>query len=228
MSRTSKSVIAGILVAIATAAVSGAAKAAACVSETLNNYTAPGFTCSIGDMTFADFTWTTSNTAGGTAPPATSETAVPDGLGFDLDGLFAASSGGTADAILHYTVTTTDGTNTIDAVRLFGLVGGQSGTGSSYGVDESLCAGDLLANNCDAGVNYALSVNGNSLAAQVAFAGVNEVDIRQDIFTVAGPSGSATLSSVTNVVDQPVPEPASLALLAAGLFSLGALRAFRK
>jgi hypothetical protein len=113
MRRTSKSVIAGILVSLATAAVSGAAKAAVCVSNTLDKYTAPGFTCTIGDMTFANFTWTPSNTGGGDAPPAMSEMAVPDGLGFDLDGLFAASSGATADAILHYTVTTTDDTNTI-------------------------------------------------------------------------------------------------------------------
>jgi hypothetical protein len=43
MRRTSKSVIAGILVSLATAAVSGAAKAAGCVSNTLDKYTAPGF-----------------------------------------------------------------------------------------------------------------------------------------------------------------------------------------
>jgi hypothetical protein len=225
MRGTSKSVIAGILVSLATAAVSGAAKAAACVSNTLDKYTAPGFACTIGDMTFANFTWTPSNTGGGTAPPAMSEKAVPDGLGFDLDGLFAASSGATADAILHYTATTTDDTNTIDRIMLY-AVGGQSGTGTN-GVDEVLCAGGLLA-ACPAGGNYALSVTGNGVAVQVAFAGVNEVDIRKDIYTEGGPSGSATLSSVTNVVDQPVPEPASLALLAAGLFSLGALRVFRK
>src|SRR5271166_553523 len=70
-------------------------KAAGCVSNILDKYTAPGFTCTIGDMTFADFTWTPSDTTGGTAPPAASEMVVPDGLGFDLDGLFAASSGAT-------------------------------------------------------------------------------------------------------------------------------------
>jgi hypothetical protein len=57
---------------------------------------------------------------------------------------------------------------------------------------------------------------------------VNEVDIREDIHTGGGLSGSATLSFVTNIVDEPVPEPASLALLAAALFGLGALRAYRR
>ena len=225
MRRTSKSIIAGILLSLATAAFSGAAKAAACVSDTLDKYTAPGFTCSIGDMTFANFTWKTSTTPGGSAPPATSEMAVPDGLGFDLDGLFTASSGATADAILHYTVTATDATDTIYRVRLY-AVGGQSGTGTS-GVDEVLCVGGLLG-ACPAGGNYALSVTGNGVDAEVAFAGVDEVDIRKDIYTAGGPSGSATLSSVTNIVDQPVPEPSSLVLLAAGLFGLGALRAYRR
>src|SRR5271156_5961218 len=97
----------------------------------------------IGDVTFADFTWTPSNTTGGTAPPATSEMVVPDGLGFDLDGLFAASSGATADAILHYTATTTDESNTVDRVMLY-AVGGQNGPGIN-GVDEVVCAGGLLA-----------------------------------------------------------------------------------
>jgi hypothetical protein len=55
---------------------------------------------------------------------------------------------------------------------------------------------------CPAGGNYALSDTGNGLAAQVVL-GVNEVDIREDIYTGGGPTGSATLSSVTNVVDQP-------------------------
>jgi hypothetical protein len=57
---------------------------------------------------------------------------------------------------------------------------------------------------------------------------VDEVDIREDIYTAVGLSGSATLSFVTNIVDQPVPEPTSLALLAAGLIGLGALRAYRR
>jgi hypothetical protein len=73
MRRASKSIIAGMLLSLATAAFSGAAKAAACVSDALDKNTAPGFTCSIGDMTFANFTWKRSNSPGGIAPSATSD-----------------------------------------------------------------------------------------------------------------------------------------------------------
>ena len=83
--------------------------------------------------------------------------------GFDINGLFTVSSGATSDANLHYTVRTTDGTNTIDNVRLY-AVGGQSGTGTSD-VDAVLCAGGLLA-TCPAGGNYTLDATGNGLVAQ--------------------------------------------------------------
>ncbi len=224
MRRTLKSVIAGALVSIAVAAVTSAANAAACVKGTLDSYEALGATgCTIGNMTFFNFSWTPTATGGAESPPGTIEMATPDGFGFDFSGLFYATVAGTsADATLTYTVKTTDGANTIDMASLLAV-----GTGTvNDGVDEAICAGGLLT-ACPSGGNYTLDVTGSGTATTVSFPGVNEVGISKDIFTIGSLSGLETLSSVTNVVDQPVPEPTSLVILAVSLLSLVAFRRFR-
>jgi PEP-CTERM motif len=216
-----KSVMSGALIFLATITVSGRADAGVCATALMNVYGAAGFTCTIGNMTLSDFSWTPT----GGAPADTTETVVPKGLGFEFDGLLLSGSGAAEDAVLDYLVTTSDGTNTITKAILF-ADGSQTGTGID-GVDEVLCAGGMLG-ACPAGGNHSLHVTGNGVADQIAFAGVNEVDVQKDIFAAGGTSGSAELSSVTNVVDQPVPEPASLAVLAIGLLGLGAVRRVRK
>jgi len=224
MRMTLKSLIVAALVSLGMTAGCGAANAGACVTGTLASYEALGPTgCTIGNMTFFDFGWTPTATSGASAPPATIETATPHGFGFDFSGLFYATGAETsADAILTYTVKTTDGANTIDQATLLAL-----GTGSTYdGVTEALCVGGLLT-ACPPGGNRSMTVTGNGVADSVSFPGVNEVDVRKDISTIGSSSGTETLSSVTNIVDQPVSEPTSLAILVVSLLGLVAFRRFQ-
>ena len=137
MRMTMKSLIAAALVSLAMAAGSAAANAGACVTGTLASYEALGAAgCTIGNMTFFDFSWMPTETSGAGAPLATIETATPHGFGFDFSGLFYATGAKTeADAILSYTVKTTDGADTIDKATLLAL-----GTGTTNdGVTEALC-----------------------------------------------------------------------------------------
>jgi hypothetical protein len=221
---TMQSLIAAALVSLAMTAGSAAANAGACVTGTLASYEALGTTgCTIGDMTFFDFGWTPTETSGANAPSATIETATPHGFGFDFNGLFYATGADTsADAILSYTVKTTDGADTIDMATLLAL-----GTGTTNdGVTEALCVGGLLT-ACPPGSNRSMAVTGNGVADSVSFPGVNEVDVRKDISTIGSSLGTETLSSVTNIVDQPVPEPTSLAILVVSLLGLVAFRRFQ-
>jgi hypothetical protein len=224
MRMTMKPLIAAALLSLAMAAGCGAANAGACVTGTLASYEALGATgCTIGNMTFFDFSWTHTATNGAGAPSDTIEIAKPHGFGFDFDGLLYATGPGTqADAILQYTVKTTDGANTIDKATLIA-----DGTGTANDiVHEALCAGGLLT-ACPAGGNHKLDVTGNGVADSVSFPGVNEVDVWKDISTIGSSSATETLSSVTNVVDQPVPEPTSLAILVVSLLGLVAFARFR-
>jgi hypothetical protein len=89
-------------------------------------------------MTFLDFGRTPMGTnEAGTSPAHDPNRDAPNGFGFDFNGLFyATGAGNSADAILTYTVRTTDGANTIDKATLLAL-----GTDTTYqGITEAVCA----------------------------------------------------------------------------------------
>src|SRR5690242_2986700 len=85
--------------------------AGSCGIGTLADYTASGFSCSIGDKTFSNFVYVSSASGGAIAPPASGVAVAPvtSGFGSEIGLLFSAAwlvgSGQIQDSLLSYTVT---------------------------------------------------------------------------------------------------------------------------
>src|SRR5271154_326791 len=99
-----KFIMAGALASLATVAAAGAAFAVPvgpCPSAAMSSYVVAGFTCTIGDKTFSDFTYTPAMAGTGTASPSTAVTVTPLGApnyGFKFAGTWNSGTNGTGDA----------------------------------------------------------------------------------------------------------------------------------
>lgn len=107
--------MAGALASLATVAAVGTANAAACPMAQMSTYVVEGFTCTIGDKTFSDFTYTPGTAGTGVASTAAQVAVQPLGnpagpnWGFTFTGIWNSGTNGTGDAGLSYDVAVTNG-----------------------------------------------------------------------------------------------------------------------
>jgi hypothetical protein len=205
-----KSVMAGALVSLATAAP-GVADAAPCGTTTLDNWLVSGFNCTVGDKTFINFSYSQdgfngmnghSNTPASSVGVGPAFTPFP-GIGFNA--LWQNTGTTTADALLTFNVAAPAATPITNfELLLDGVLGSVLDVAS-------------LSN----GVTISSSDN---LLHTVNFAPVTSLLVIDDI----GVNPGGTISSVEKQFTQGVPEPASLAILGVSLLGMGAAAAGRR
>ena len=184
--------------------------------------------CFIGDKTFTNFQFN-ATVSGSPAPIPLTDTQVQVNLinngatdiGFQF--IFSLTTGPQAsnDIFLQYTVTAPSARITSEHLS---ETGNFSGTGSAV-VDETICIGAAWSGGTCAGTPAALHTFSNSVGIKITdavnFAPVMVLGVRKDINVSGNVNGFATISGVTNTVDQLVPEPTTMLLMGSGLFLVG-------
>jgi PEP-CTERM motif len=203
--------IAVVMVVLVAGGHSQMTEATPCGMGTYNQLTT-ACTDAGGDLTFSNFTYAASATGGAVAVMPTSVSYMAlngpplSGFSFFLPPLTVVSNGPsqTSDILIGYTVTCTGAIfNCIDLAALQ-MVAMTSGSG--------------IASVSEIFSSHSLSVAspGPSFAS-VAFGTVHQGIVQEDISVID--NGTATIDLMINEFHQ-VPEPATLALLGAGLLSL--------
>jgi len=220
-----------LLLALAVAPVALADTPSPCTQESLDNYLVSGFTCSIGNLDFSDFTYADANMPASqvTVVPGAPPTAnFPDGPGFNFQANFlAAGANATTDADIGFVVTAAPGTTIDDIYIDFGNVVTANGGIAIY--NEQFCMDgksdcQLYVQNPGTASTADISLVGNT-----NFKGpITQLTINKDLGLFAG-SASNGLAAVSYFGNEYsiVPEPRGVSIvLAAGL--LAGLVIFRR
>ena len=176
-------------------AVAAAATAAPlCITDTMSAYTASGFACTTGPLTFSDFIFLASGTAA-PLPSSAGVLVVPDVAGLNFIGPFAATAGSSLDALIRFTVTSTiPVTGEILAMLGFGASGG-----GAVNIAESLCLGATCANT--ASLNVFANATASKATDSVAFAPVLVLGVVKDISVLGGAAGTSSSAAVSFVAN---------------------------
>lgn len=194
--------------------LSSVVQAAQCSGGTLAVYTVTGFTCTINDVTFHDFSYLSSAFGGAVAPGASGVAVNPEIVGGN-DGLLF-SSGWLAgpsqidDSLITYTATC-NGCLIHNLILI--MAGGASGTGLASVSETSTSVTP----------NVNLITGGTQLTDMTTFTtGVGSITLTKDIGVSGGTDGFANISAVSNLFSTnttTTPEPV-LCLLCLGLLGM--------
>lgn len=222
-----KFLLATAIGALPLAAPLAPAYAGACATgANLGQWTVSGFSCTVGDKTFSNFTYV-GTAGGGSTAIAAAEVDITvinngsAGIGFLFSAPWTAASGESLDSLIGFQVAVTGGgPQQIHDAELV-----QSGSGFlAPGVGS-------VAENLSNNVNLLTVDDANQtiLSDSQTFAPTGSVGVTKDISVNGNQGGFATISEVADTFSQtvPVPEPAGIALLSTGVLSLLWLRSRR-
>jgi len=195
------------------------------VTDNGSTYFGGGYSCTVGDLLFSNFSYTGSGTNPISASQITVDTVSNDGIGLSFHAPWSAGAGMTTDGTIDFTVTVLGGGSLLED---FGLAqtSGVSGSGSASVAEDGCGPAPCLATG---GSIYVLTFQDSGerqAQGETTFAPVNSVSVEKDI-SVNGNSGFATISVVQDTFSQ-VPEPVSMGMMGGGLALLGLVRLRRR
>lgn len=195
------------------------------VTDNGSTYFGGGYSCTIGDLLFSNFSYVGSGTNPISAGQITVDTVTNDGIGLSFHAPWTAAAGMTSDGTIDFTVTALSGGNVIED---FGLAqtSGVSGDGSASVAENGCGPAPCVATGGSIYVLTFQDSGARSAQGETTFTPVSSVDVEKDI-SVNGNTGFATLSVVQDTFSQ-VPEPLSLGLMGGGLALVGLTRLRRR
>lgn len=222
-----------LLFACATLVFSTVCSAASiCTTATLAIYDSPGFSCSLGPLTFGSFQF---STVGTIAPlpvdGAVLVTPINDATsqGLSFQGPFGASAGLQLDVAIAFVITSNPPVIDGDTLAIQGF--GVSG-GGSVQVTESMCVGAVPVSNGGCGgsggtksLDVFADSGGIKALDSVTFSPVSILAVSKDIMVHGGAPGTSSSAGVSLVINtvpgggttrSVVPEPSSVLLFFAG------------
>ncbi len=185
------------------------------------NYLAAGFTCSIGDLDFSNFTYSSTASMPPSPIPATAVVVntVNDGnagIGFNFEGSWTVvGTGQYEDALIGFTVSVIGGGPAVLEDAALAQAGGFSGTNAAASVAEVGCAGTSIT-PC-AGDEWSLltlqTTGVTDFSSDTFYSPTGQLTVSKNINATTQSGGVlATVTGVTDTFSQ-VPEPRSLALM---------------